>query len=677
MKSIPAWSTAILTAVLLPTGAPRLAAQSTPEWNTPRVLDLVRRARELRESTSVDSAFQTYQARADGYVYFFFERPDTEERTLVKADQVALDVYWRAPDETKQEIVGQRDQKVLPTDIRYHIDHLTIVQDDFGDFIRMGDGDEVEAVLHPVGPGSEGWYDFWLADSLTVSYASGSEQVRVYEVRVRPKDFDVPGFVGTIYLDRATAAIVRMRFSFTPASYIDSYVDHIHIALDNSLWMGRYWLPYRQEVEIRREIPMLDFMLGSVIQARFDVRRYDFNVELDDRLFQGRRVAAVSPAQRAEFPFERGLFDDLEEQGIDTSPSLAAVETEVREVVQDQVLSGMDPLRLYLPAISEAVRYNRAEGLRLGAGLTLRPRGDLALRPSGGYAFGRQRFSGSLSASLEERAVVPKLDLYWDQITDIGGYSEPSVLVNTISAISGKKDYTDPYFRRGAQLTLRGRRPDGFSVAMRWEEHVGATDVVSDDPANTEFRPVRSIEEGQLGALTLQAPLGLPASGTLRLTGELGRFEERNFGTATAEARWKLREIDRSWHAELSAAGGAVSKDAPVQSLYLLGGRWSMLGQDYRAWVGDRYWLAKGELTIPVVPPYVGIRLLGGVGATYLDGRPLPADWLRQDSDGLRGYLGAGLSVGWDSARIDVGHGVRGGGWEALFSVAEEFSGWM
>jgi hypothetical protein len=677
LKANPAWSTAVLAAALLLSAPPRVAAQSAPQWNTPGVLDLVGRARELRESTKVDSAFQTYQAQARGYVYFFFERPDTEDRTLVKADQVALDVYWRAPRDTRQEIVGQRDQKVLPTDIRYHIDHLTIVQDDFGDLIRMGDGDEVAAVLHPAGPGSESAYDFWLADSLTVSYAAGAEEVTVYEVRVRPKDFESPAFVGTIYLDRATAAIVRMRFSFTPASYIDPYVDHIHIALDNSLWMGRYWLPYHQEVEIRREIPTLDFMLGSVIQARFDIRGYDFNVPLSDGLFVGRRIAAASPASRAAFPFERGLFDDLDEQGIDTSPSLAAVEQEVREVVQDEVMSGLDPLRIYLPAISEAARYNRAEGVRLGAGVTIRPSGDFALRPSAGYSFGRRRPSGSLTMSLERRTVVPKLDLYWDRLGDIGGYPEPSVLVNTISAVSGKKDYTDPYFRRGAQLTLRGRNHEGLSVSMRWEEHVGARDVVSDDPANTEFRPVRTIDEGRLGALDVQVPIGLFAGGDLRLTGEAGRFQDRNYGTLDAEARWTPRAIDRSWQADLSLAGGAVSKEAPVQMLHLLGGRWSMLGQGYRAFVGDRYWLAKGVVTIPVVAPYVGIRLLGGVGATYLDDRVLPTDWIRQDTDGLRGFLGAGLSVGWDAARIDLGHGVRGGGWEALFSVAEEFSGWL
>ncbi len=652
-------------------------AQSAPQWNGPRALRLVERARELRASQIVDSTFQSYQASGRGYVYFFFDRPTDGERALVKADQVALDIYWRAPNETRQEIVGQRDEKILPTDIRYHIDHLTVVQDDFGDFIRIGDGDEVEAVLHPVGPASEQAYDFWLADSLSISYAGGAEEVRVYEVRVRPKVFEAPGFVGTIYLDRATAAIVRMRFSFTPASYVDEFVDHIRISLDNSLWMGRYWLPYRQEVEIRREIPMFDFTLGSVIQGRFDVRGYDFNVELPDRLFAGSRVAAASLQQRSQFQFERGLFDDLEEQGIDTSPSLEAVELEVREVVEDRALSGMAPLRLYLPAISEVARYNRAEGLWLGGGLTFRPTADLTMRPSGGFAFGRKRASGSLVTSFGVGSLAPTLDFYWDRLGDIGGYPGAEPLVNTISAVSGEEDFTDPYFRRGGALTLRGREPGGVTLGVRWEEHVGALDVVSDDPADTGFRPVRTIDEGYLGAVALNVPVGLPGGGRLRTTAEAGRLDDGNFGALRGDARWILRDLASRWHGELSVGGGAVTNDAPVQSLYLLGGRWTLPGHDYRSFVGDRYWLARGELTIPVVPPYVGVRLLGAVGATYLDDRSLPVDWVRQDSDGLRGSVGAGLSIGWDSFRVDLAHGVRGGGWEALVSVSEQFRGWM
>ena len=275
------------TALLV--GTPAGGQQTAPSWNDAQVLRLLDRATELRSSATVDPDFSSYSAEARGYVYFFVDRPDSATQFLVKADQVALDLYWRAPNQTLQRIVGQRDEKLLPTRIRYHIDHLTVVQDDFGDFIRMGDGDEVEQVVHPVSDRGRNVYDFQLSDSLTLSYAGGAEVIRVYEVRVRPRDFSRPGYVGTVFLDRDRAAIVRMNFSFTPASYVDPYIDYIRISMDHSLWMSAHWLPYRQEVEIRREIPMLDFMSGSIIRSRFDVRGYEFNVEIPDQLFDRRQ----------------------------------------------------------------------------------------------------------------------------------------------------------------------------------------------------------------------------------------------------------------------------------------------------------------------------------------------------------------------------------------------------
>jgi hypothetical protein len=654
----------------------RAQAPSTePAWNDPAALELVSLARELRASTSVDSTFRTYEADARGYVYFFFDRPDTGERTLVKADQVALEIYWQAPDQTKQLIVGQRDQKVLPTEIRYHLDHLTVVQDDFGDFIRMGDGDEVEAVVHPVGPSSESVYDFLLSDSLTISYQNGS--VRVYEIRVRPKDFGRPGFVGSIYVDRARAAIVRMSFSITPASYVDPYVDYIRVSLDNSLWLGEHWLPYRQEVEIRREIPLLDVMTGSVIRGRFEIRDYDFNVELRPTLFAGGRISAMSPNQRRAFQFERGLFDDLDEEGLVPSPSLAEVRRQVNQVVEDQAMSGLAPLRVHFANLSDFARYNRAEGLRVGGGVTLRPGGAVVARVSGGYAIARERFAGTVSASAGLGAVQPALDLYWDALGDIGGHPGATTLENTITALSGKKDYVDPFFRRGATLTLRGRNAAGAAVRMTWEEHLGARDVVSDDPADTEFRPVRSIEEGTLGALGVHVPLTLFPDVTLAMDAQLGRLGSRTFGTGSAEALWISHRPGQPWQAEASLSGGAVTDRAPPQSLHLLGGRWTLPGHDYRSFVGERYWLLRGEVTVPVYAPYVGVRAIGALGATYIGDRALPADWTARDSDGPRASVGAGLSFGFDTFRVDLARGLRGGGWEALFSVAREFRSWL
>ena len=161
--------TGLLLAALYPF-TPGLCGQSDSTWNTPRALRLMMQARDLRQTAAVDSAFHSYEADARGYIYFFLDRPDSGERTLVKTDQVALKVYWRAPAETMQRVIGLRDEKQLPTNIRYHLDHLTVVQDDFGDRIRFGDGDEVEAVVHPAAEGAQTVYDFRLADSLTLSF---------------------------------------------------------------------------------------------------------------------------------------------------------------------------------------------------------------------------------------------------------------------------------------------------------------------------------------------------------------------------------------------------------------------------------------------------------------------------------------------------------------------------
>jgi hypothetical protein len=635
--------------------------RATPTWNEPAVLELVARARDRRHTTGVDSLFRSYRAEGHGYVYFFFDRPDRGERSLVKADQVALELYWQAPNATKQVIVGQRDQKLLPTEIRYHLDHLTVVQDDFGDLIRMGDGDEVEAVPHPVAPGSESLYDFLLSDSLTISYAGGT--VRVFEVRVRPKDFERPGFVGAIYLDQANAAIVRMSFSFTPASYVDDYVDYIRISLDNSLWLGRYWLPYRQEVEIRREIPLLDVVTGSVIRARFDIRNYDLNAQIEPGVFRGGRISSASPNQLGSFQFERGLFDDLDEEGLVPSPSLDEVKTQVTQVVQDQTMSGLAGLRVHFANVSDFARYNRAEGLRLGGGFSFRPGAGLHVRTSGGYAIGRERGSARMVARREVGGFQPTLDLYWDELGDIGGHPGSTTLENTISAVSGKKDYIDPYFVRGGTLTLRGENATGLAVSVRWEDQRSARDVVSDDPADTEFRPVRSIDEGALAALGLRLPLLELAGVRTTLDGKVGRLEDRTFGALALEAFWEERRPDRGWKGEATLSGGVLTDRAPAQELYLLGGRWTLPGYDYRSFVGDRYWLLNGEVTVPVVAPYVGVRAIGAVGATYLGSRQLPADWVAVDSEGVRASVGAGLSFGWDTFRVDLARGVRGGGW--------------
>jgi hypothetical protein len=644
-------------------------------WNDARVLELITQARAERHSLAVDTAFRSYVGQARGYVYFLIDRPDSNERTLLKADQIALEVFWRAPNQTGQRIVGRRDERMAPTNIRYHLDHLTVVQDDYGDFIRLGDGDEVERVLHPLGPDAESVYDFLLVDSLSIAYGDGVE-TRVYEVRVRPKEYNLPGLIGSVFLDRGTSSIVRMNFTFTPASYVDPYLDYIRISLDNSLWEGKYWLPYRQEAELRRELPELDFMAGSIIRGRYEIGGYEFNTEIANPELLGRRVTAVPREELEAFPFERGLFDDLDERGLAPSPTMEEVRAQARQAFQGRYLSGLGPLRLYLGSASSAARYNRAEGTYFGAGVTARTAGDVRLRVSAGYALGRDEASLATTVTGGPDPVVPTLEVYWNQIRDLGPASTASGITNTLAASAGINDYVDPFFSRGIRLAFNSRQAGKPSVALRWERHESAQDVVSEVPG-TDLRPVRSVDEGILGAVEVRLPLGLPANGTGTLAATGARFETHTFAALQGDGRWTLQDQEQRWYAELRASAGLVTNEAPAQELFLLGGRETLPGYGYRDFVGDRFWLVRAEGTFPLRSPWVSLRVFGGMGATYLDSRVVPADWEARDSGGVRASVGAGLALGWDILRFDLGRGLRDGKWELIFSIVPRFRGWL
>jgi len=71
------------------------------------------------------------------------------------------------------------------------------------------------------------------------------------------------------------------------------------------------------------------------------------------------------------------------------------------------------------------------------------------------------------------------------------------------------------------------------------------------------------------------------------------------------------------------------------------------------------------------------VRAFTSIGSTYLGNWALPTDWAARPSNGLRGTVGLGLAIGWDSLHFDVGRAVWGTGWEAMLSVAPQFRGWM
>jgi hypothetical protein len=113
---------ALLAVALVGVPPLRAAAAQSPApaargWNDSTTMALVRRAADRRQAQLADTALRDYRALARGTLTFLGQLGDvfaTPPR-VIQATQVATEVYWRAPNLSKQRVIGTRDTTVLPT----------------------------------------------------------------------------------------------------------------------------------------------------------------------------------------------------------------------------------------------------------------------------------------------------------------------------------------------------------------------------------------------------------------------------------------------------------------------------------------------------------------------------------------------------------------------------------
>src|SRR3954454_4626759 len=269
--------------------APRAAGAQ--QWNDSRTRALVERATARRAQQLADTGLRDYKAAAHGYVTFLAQVGEglREPPKVVKADELMNQVYWLPPHLNKQRILGRRDTLLLPTDIAYHRDHLGIVQNNFPAIIRLGDGDEVVDVPHPLSDVGLAGYDFAISDSLPLNLPGRT--IMLYEVKVRPKNDRQPRIIGAMYIDRDDAQVVRMAFNFTRASFLDAALEDLFVVIENSLVNSRFRLPRQQEIEIRRGGTWLDYPIRGIIRGRWVIGDYAVNTHFSPDVFAGPEIA--------------------------------------------------------------------------------------------------------------------------------------------------------------------------------------------------------------------------------------------------------------------------------------------------------------------------------------------------------------------------------------------------
>lgn len=661
------------------------AARTPPtsaDWDSPPTLDIVRRAIEARRHAYADSSLEAFRADVEGHVYFIGRFRGEDE--VIRADQVALDVRWQAPDRAFQTIVGRRHEVRLPTDIRYHIDHLSLVLDNFGDRIRLGDGDEVWNVLHPAAEGALDVYEYRLADSLEIRLRDRA--ARVFEVEVRPRDPERPGVVGSLFVDRASGAIARMRITFTRASYRDPELDRIVLDLRSGLWEGRYWLPAEQDLEITRSLSWFDFPVETVIRTRLEVLEYRLGEGPGFTLAPGERVASLpTPSLAAYDGWHRSLWEGPLAEGERSDEELQRAVRGAGRLVRQRALAGDGPLQLSLPDASSGLRARRAEGLLVGAGGAARLDDRTRLSLWGGYASGTERPAARLALEREAGPWRAGLEARLRALEDVGTRAASGVLQTLALAMEGE-DYTDPFFEDGARLSLgrewSGARLDAGISVRRQRSAALAMEAIWF--GSGPLRPIRPIDEGELVALDarLALPLGraLGAAWEASAAGEAATAAIGSFGFSrlTLGLRAERDRLGSPWGWSSEVLIGFGGGDLPTQRLFLLGGRGTLPGTPFRPWAGDRVALWRGEVSRRVWDPWVRVRLLGAAGATELTGvgAPAAARFGAVETPGARAAAGLGLGLFYDLLRIDLVHaldrgtGAEGdGAWTLLISV--------
>lgn len=681
---------ALFLCLALPASA--MSALAQQPWNDTRTLVLVGRATERRALQLADTALVDYKAKAHGYLTFLaqFGEGFTEPPKIVKADELGLEVYWRAPDLSKQRIVGRRDTLLLPTDINYHRDHFGIVQNNFKSIIRLGDGDEVQDVPHPLSADGLAQYDYAIRDSLQIRL--GPRVLDVYEVRVRPKDDRQPRAVGAVYIDRETGEVVRMAFSFTRSALKDKLLEDVSVVLENGLIDGRFWLPRRQEIEIRRAGSWLDYPVRGIIRGRWEVCCYEVNRGIPLELFTGPEIVMAPSIERQQnpYPFVGQVLDSLpSDVRAVTDEDVRKVQEEARALVRAQALARGRTLALSAGRISDIVRFNRVEGLALGGGLVQRLGNGFSLGLSGRYGFSDNEPKGR--GALEYRTGAgSSLTLTVERLyRDAGDEPETSLLRNTIAAQEFASDYTDPYdVRRVAMsgtLARTGWRP---TIAFAVERHGPL--AVNATPSNGEFEPTipaTSLRERRV-TIALERPTSLTFGG-FELGARVAAIGIRRVSSIAADRGDILRpsvmiDLQRPFGSRRlifhTIASGTLSGDSVSPQHYtFLGGPTTGPGYEFHEFVGRGGLSQRIEwrTTAPFFPIPLGrygkapgsITLAPFATAVWIDRSPS----FKDSRQGWYPALGLGALTVFEFLRFDVARGLRGGRWTFSVDVGRDF----
>ncbi|MFN8670268.1 MAG: ShlB/FhaC/HecB family hemolysin secretion/activation protein [Gemmatimonadaceae bacterium] len=311
------------------------------------------------------------------------------------------------------------------------------------------------------------------------------------------------------------------------------------------------------------------------------------------------------------------------------------------------------------------LRYNRVEGLSLGAAVSQQLGRGLAWDASARLGLADREPNGTLGLSRTNGRSTWRLSLYKSLSVANDDWGAPLSTAASMGALLFGRD--EGYYLRARGVQLTNGRDAGAGLTTRlFVERQGAAsrstrfNVSRALGGGSEFLENITAQRATLAGLALRDrrstgadPHGLRLSTEVRVEGGWATID-------SAAASWSRRYLRAAGEATVSHAlgerllgaitlGAGASTGAPLpQRAFFLGGAHTVRGQPLGSMSGDAYWLARGELALAAgaVRPTVfwDQGWAGARSAWNHPGRPLAG-------------AGAGLSLLDGLVRLDLSRG--------------------
>src|ERR1700754_4156279 len=99
--------------------------------------------------------------------------------------------------------------------------------------------------------------------------------------------------------------------TFTHVAFLDKALEDLSLVLETGLLEGRFWLPSRQEIEIRRKGEWLDYPARGIIRGRWEIGDYKINQSPPPALFAGPEIIQAPPSVLAAYKWQGRILDSL------------------------------------------------------------------------------------------------------------------------------------------------------------------------------------------------------------------------------------------------------------------------------------------------------------------------------------------------------------------------------